>query len=155
MDAFKLACDLMAQDAERMRARLAAGVYEFQRPIQKTASDFRADGECCRGSDPFCSGGCLVEKALNFNSLAVEPPDSDHAQGCPACYYQTWRRPIVVKSSTCGHPYEPLLDYEMESGERGDTELCRLCYHEQEIAGYESLAEDADREMGDERGNWR
>ena len=28
----------------------------------------------------------------------------------------------------CGGPVEPLLEYEMPRGERGDTDLCRACF---------------------------
>jgi hypothetical protein len=28
----------------------------------------------------------------------------------------------------CGQPVEPLLEYEMEPGGRGDTEECRRCF---------------------------
>lgn len=35
-----------------------------------------------------------------------------------------------ARCAWCGDPREPLLAYECEPGERGDTDLCRGCFAE-------------------------
>jgi hypothetical protein len=68
---------------ERINGWLRAASLQDSTPVAApaTADDIRKEmvakyGDCCKGGDPFCAGGCLVEKAIRRDS-ATAPQATD------------------------------------------------------------------------------